>query len=602
MNFLERIGIKTAIEGSWKLNMACKHDTSTDFGQFNIVRNKHLPKGKYKIAYKCISNMQPMPQPTFGEVEYNTRFFWVPWTNIFKGFNDFLTDNDHIDGNEGSAVLTTLPYTYLGDLTRVMANSMSAVAQAQAQYTFTIGGTTGYYKHTAMSKWTEKFLKSLRYGFLFNDSSTIKVNIMNILAAAKVYIDYYYNNAYINDNDYIIVKKYLERDNSNLYYSNTDLENILRAIHNVFYKSNYFVSAWDTPNHPNIANQQSSFIMQDPNGTNPFYELGGTTAKYTTPEVSNASSGDPAIEQNQAGTGAGNNPKGQGLITQWAIDNLRALTMYLKRNQLAGASTLQRLLARYGIEPIDERMKYCKYLGKVTWGMNVSPIFSNADTAQAGGESLGSYAGTAFATSGKDMTELSFETDNWGTLVMINTVIPKESYLQGFDKDNMLLTKTDLWTPEFDNLGVEAVTKSELVLPEYNTDATNTENIFKQTFGFLPRYANFKVMHDLMSGNYTDPTYRQIFLPYVMQRKIDPNTAVASIVHSKNFTLMTDGSQYDRIFYSQPNDKDPYDNFNLHHEIIIEGHTNMKPLYDYYDWEHEGGNEVEIKNNGAPMY
>ena len=162
----------------------------------------------------------------------------------------------------------------------------------------------------------------------------------------------------------------------------------------------------------------------------------------------------------------------------------------------------------------------------------------------------------------------------------------------------MILTKTEIITPEFDNVGVDSVVAAELVMPSQQGVSTDTYNMYTKIFGWLPRYAYIKTMRDIMAGNYTRAAYRNTYLPYVMARKINDNGYLNQYAHSKNFTQMEDATQFDRIFYGQPTDKDPFDNINIHHELEIEWHSYAKPLYDNYDWEHEGGREIEIQNQG----
>ena len=176
-----------------------------------------------------------------------------------------------------------------------------------------------------------------------------------------------------------------------------------------------------------------------------------------------------------------------------------------------------------------------------------------------------------------------------------------ELYTQGEDKDNIVISKTEMLTPEFDNVGVEPVFAGELIHPEEGGQTTDSANLYTQIFGFLPRYAYWKTMRDRRSGNFTNPKFAAMFEPYTLTRKISPNLSLANYVHSFGFTIMNDAEQYDKIFYGKPAglDKYPWDNFNIHHELIVEWFSYAKPLYDYYDWEYEGGKEIELKNQGS---
>lgn len=585
-NYYEQIRIKTATEGTHKRVMKGKTETSVDFGQFMPLRAKMLELGQGKIRPYTVSNMMPLPQPTFGEVIYTNRIFAVPIHTFFRGYEDYRQDNIHVTSDDTSTVLGVLPYTKNDDIVyTLMANSGPATLNTH-DFAVDNNGTIQYFYYTEISAWWAKVLTTLGYKWIWRygystDVGGISKNVLRILAIAKVYSDYYYNKAYRGDSDDLALREILNRDNGNLYYDSNDLDTILKTLHKVYYNMNYFTAAWDRPDTPNVNGQASTYTMYDPNGP-----IGANENR-----VSNDTGQDPYLNATQTGgTMSYTKP------TQVALNMLKSLTMFLKRNQLAGGDTLARYLARYGVMNDDLKRKTARLIGTQKWSLNVSPIFSQADTAGQGGEVLGSYAGMGFAK--KDEETFSYETNCDVIIVEILTVTPKESYVDGEDKENMILTKTELITPEFDNVGVDPVVAAELVMPRNQGAVLDTNNIYAKIFGWLPRYAYIKTMRDIMSGNYTMNPYATTYLPYTMTRRIDDNQAVTNIVHSKAFTKMNDSAQYDRIFYGQPNDKQPFDNINVYHELEIEWYSYAKPLYDNYDWEHEGGKEIEIQNQG----
>lgn len=591
-NYYEQINIKTATEGTHKRTMKATTDTSTDFGQFLPLRAKILEVGQGTFKPYTFSNMMPLPQPTFGEVVYTNRLFIVPIHQIYKGYEDFRQDNIHVTADETSTSLNILPYTKNDDIVKSITSFAGPASLNSHEFAIDDNGTIKYYYHTEASLWWSKFLITLGYRWIWRMNYTLDdggqaKNILKILATAKVYSDYYYNKAYRGDTDDLDLRKLFERDNGNLYYDSQDLITIARTCHYVYYNKDYFTAAWDKPDTPNINNQASEYTLRDTNGA----ILGGGLGYPTASNNRTRSEKDDAAIMADNGNGGSVNLTG---FTQNILNMLKSLTMFLKRNQLAGGDTLQRYLARYGIMNDDLARKKARLIGSIKWSMQVSPIFSNTDTASQGGEVLGSYAGQAYATS-KEET-IKYETNCDVVFVEILEVTPVEKYVDGEDMENLVLTKTDIITPEFDNVGTTPVFACELVMPRSQGVATDTNNIYTKIFGWLPRYAYMKTMKDVMAGNYTNPAYAMIYLPYTMARRIDDNQPITGIVHSKAFTRMEDNLQYDRIFYGQPTDKSPFDNINIHHELEIEWWSYAKPLYDNYDWEHEGGKEITIQN------
>ena len=192
-NYYEQIRIKTATEGTHKRTMRADIDTSADFGQFIPLRGKLLELGQGKFRPYTISNMMPLPQPTFGEVVYENRIFAVPIHTIFKGYEDLRQDNIHITANESSASLTSLPYTKNEDIVKSIMGLASPVASSTgADFQVNNNGTIEYFAHTTNSAWWVKFLESLGYKWIWRvgfaaEQGGISKNVLRLLAAAKVY-------------------------------------------------------------------------------------------------------------------------------------------------------------------------------------------------------------------------------------------------------------------------------------------------------------------------------------------------------------------------------------------------------------------------------
>ena len=594
--FLQKIRVKTATEGTWNRTMKGQHDTTLNIGQFGILKAKFLEAGHGYIEPWTFSNMEPLPQPTWGEIKYESRIFVVPMSLIFKGYNDFKEDTIHANANNGATSLTTLPNATNGEMVEAIRSLMDIGTQADYDKCIYYNGQAEYYNHTPISYRSLRLLESLGYKLRWARDQAIPVfNICRILAVAKVYLDYYYNNGYIGDTQYNAVKCLFERDNGNLTYDAADLRILLGLCQDTYYNPDYFTSCWDNPNHPNLSNQESVYTLNDPN--NPITGAISANQKITNSTL-RTTGGDPALIADET-SGRATNLTG---ITQLALTKLRSLTMFLKRNQLAGGEALTRMLARYGYAPLTETIKKAREIGKVTWGMNVTPIFSNADTVNgSAGEQLGSYAGFAWAQSGeKGKHHFEFECKEDSILVETIAIAPVETYTQGIDAENLVLTRLELPTPEFDNVGVEMVKKCELLTGEQHGEPANDQTTMYTTgFGFLPRYAKFKFMRDTLSGNFTQRTWEAMYKGWTMQRYFDPSTFDSSnTVHSKDFTRQMDAEQYQRIFYAVDTGKHQFDYFRLHHELKIEWWSYLKPAYDYYDWEHEGGKQIEIQNNG----
>ena len=64
-----------------------------------------------------------------------------------------------------------------------------------------------------------------------------------------------------------------------------------------------------------------------------------------------------------------------------------------------------------------------------------------------------------------DNGSFTFESDEYGYIIMVSSIVPKTSYYQGQDRSTMHQTRLDFWTPEFDSMGVQALSNREIFMP-----------------------------------------------------------------------------------------------------------------------------------------
>ena len=172
----------------------------------------------------------------------------------------------------------------------------------------------------------------------------------------------------------------------------------------------------------------------------------------------------------------------------------------------------------------------------------------------------------------------------------------------------MRTSKLQFWTPEFDSLGVQPITADELLIPQLHTEM-NTGVPHEQIFGFTPRYADYKVAHDSLTGNFRLRSLAgnslltnandSWHLMRTFNGFLDFSGDYANVVHSPSFvTGKEDALQFKRIFYNT--DADAPDNFTVIHNFEIAAYAPMKPLYDTYEFE-DKGKKVTMEVNGVKM-
>lgn len=598
--FFSKASVKSAIEGTNEFYKEARSVSTSDFMRFNITKAIWMTKGKHKLSWKMFSNMEPMPQPTWADVTFKNRIWFVPFRQVFKGFEDFTEDLIHNTANMTSLMLQTTPYTTIADITKAIIPTLITNQQGNL-YIQKDNQEIQRYSWTYIGKIYYSLITSL-YGKLpLNAANNKEISMLPLLCALKVYLTYYYNNAYKHDTQYNTLEQFLKRDNGQLRFTSTEVGQILSAIRYANYEDDEIVSCWDKPNSPNIMNyQESEATLMDDNGTY-TYRGYGTNSTYTgTPNVNNRDGKDPIINTTGSNAGQTNSDRLVTVLTQNILQKLKAFTSYLKRNQLAGASVLQRYLLRWGIELTEEKINTPKEIGKYMVNMEVSPIFANADTATQGGEPLGTYAGNGVAMG--QWVNFEFETNEMGILLLTKTIQPDIINADGIDGMAFTLTKFDFPIPEFDNVGVDAIRATEVCSATQGNQQMSEFTANNHIFGYLPRYSRWKYIKDTISGDYLIEDYKDQLERYIIARSFNPDLEPTNYTHAKEFTQGLDAEYYDKIFYGYKtgNVQMRKDNFRLFDKIRLQSWCNLKPMYEYYDWEHETGKEYQI-TTGSPF-
>lgn len=613
-SFLDKIKVNTAITHRTNQDLSCDHVTTANFMQFNVAFARELvPKQSLKVNHKTFARLQPLPVPTFGRARIQNRAFFVPFRVVFPAFNDFISDSRHSTSNGDTIIYTSVPTIS----SAVLTDFFTGITSSYIPKYGLAGGSTASSRADYLTKdnvkvelsqfgrYCMKLLNSLGYSVIFEhfdpeirvSSQFIKYSALPLLCVAKVYADWYYPSMYTSNPLYAQVEEIFNRDNGNTDLSLDDVYLIFDFLRKVNYDSDYFTSAWENPVSPN-SDAQSQISM--PDITTSIYNSDGSTNQRNVVSNTFDSKSTPTIMNQDVDAPA---PLAGfhniGHLSQYAVTALKSLTDYLKRHQLVGGRTLDRYLARFGVKLSDEILKRSQYVGTSESNIQFGDVMSTADTG-AEGAALGDYAGKGIGYG--DGTYTYENEKEYGMFIVISSIVPKTGYYQGIDRNVMHTTRFDYWTPEFDRLGVQAVSCAELYIPSGNKD--NEFNIIRggsldywqKVFGFVPRYAEYKLPQDRLSGDFRFYSINEGMDSWHTMRQINP-LSVSDIVISEDFISGDDSSQYNRIFN---NTDDTYDKFIVIHTFDISTSVPFANYWDNYDFEQKG-NEVIMQANGVKM-
>lgn len=647
-SYLDKTQLNTAITENTKLDLGHQHITTADFMQNNVCYiHEMVPGEKIDVNMESFARLNPLPVPTFGRASMRNRAYFVPFRTIYRGWNDFITDAPHVwsDSKMNSALLSTVPTINNSVLANMFIQNVAPDIQSigDNDLMYSVGAPPLFDPHigaydlydgqyflcfTQKGRQYLKVLESLGYKISWDVSNTTVYSALPLLALGKLACDWYYPQPYTGTAEYNAVLRLCNADTGTITLADSDVMAILDIAAYVQYSSDYFVSAFDVPNQP-VASAHSDFKLVNIDTIGQIYGSSNYSIiqqNGVSNRTANATSSGDAVDRygqmdapfiTMYVNGGSSNTAVTGGISEYLLHSLHALTDYMKRHQLAGSRAFDRYLARFGKALPAEKMNRSNYLGAAMQDIQIGDIMSTADTS---GANLGAFAGKGM-TYGNGHFE--FSTDEFGYFIILSSIVPASGYFQGIDRQVMRLNKLQFWTPEMDSLGNQPITADELYVSQnptvtgsnqFNKDAHN------QCFGWTPRYADYKVAHDSLTGNFRIPSLNgtngnlasigfNAADSWHLMRTFDDADFVGAngmdagkVVHSLNFMRSTDWSQYKRIFYaaSDVNPEQLPDNFTVIHNFEIAAYAPMKPLYDTYEFE-DKGKKVTLDVNGVKM-
>lgn len=177
--------------------------------------------------------------------------------------------------------------------------------------------------------------------------------------------------------------------------------------------------------------------------------------------------------------------------TSTTINELRRLVKlqeWLEKNARAGSRYVESILAHFGVYAKDQRLQRPEYLGG---GMSPVMISEVLQTSETGLTPLADMAGHGLNL-GRNGGVHKYAEEH-GYIIGICSIMPRSNYFQGVNRLWTRNDKFDYFWPEFQHIGEQEILNRELFL-------SNDEERNKETFGYIPRYAEYKYNNSSVSG------------------------------------------------------------------------------------------------------
>lgn len=177
------------------------------------------------------------------------------------------------------------------------------------------------------------------------------------------------------------------------------------------------------------------------------------------------------------------------------INDLRvaySLQEWLEKQARGGSRYDENILVFFGVKTEDYRLQLPEFIVGTSTDIFISEVLQTSSTD--GTSPQGNMAGHGFATtSGKYG---SYYCKEHGIILGIKSIIPEATYQQGIPRQFLKIDDPyQFFWPQFEHLGEQEILSKEL----FTTGIAADDN---ETFGYLPRYAEYRVANSRVSGEF----------------------------------------------------------------------------------------------------
>lgn len=187
-----------------------------------------------------------------------------------------------------------------------------------------------------------------------------------------------------------------------------------------------------------------------------------------------------------------------------ALRQATALQKY-KEIQLANDPDFEsQIEAHFGIKPKHDMHK-SRFIGGSSSMIDINPVVNQNLGA---GQDQDNQAVTKAAPTGQGGASFKFTADTFGVVIGIYRCTPVLDYSHvGIDRTLLKTDASDFVIPELDSIGMQQTFQCELFAPTSQITASASDKRkydMSRTFGYAPRYSEYKVSFDRYNGAFCD--------------------------------------------------------------------------------------------------
>lgn len=462
-NFMNAVRVSNPNSNVFDLS----HDVKLSFDMGYLIPSQPievLPGDRLTLGTQSLIRFAPLVAPVMHRFDVRHEYFFVPTRILWKNWEKFITQTE-VAGN-----IPTHPFTWL-------ANHFAK-----------------------MSNYPLLNYMGLPYNNDPDGSQYEKISVVP-MAAYQLIWDTYYRDQNLQASI---------QPESGFLLEDGDATNweMLYTLRKRCWERDYFTSCLPDAQKgdPVMIPIGSQQVILNPNFTPGVEPILRDAADYSTPRAN--STLDTAAGGELVGTNA--TPSSQSvvldpmgsLVTEdsgeaTSINDLRLAyaLQRLKEKLMRGGSRLTEFLrVVFGVTPQDARLDRPEYITGIKTPVVVSEVLNTTGTEDL---PQGNMAGHGVGVAGGKYG--SYYAQEHGYVICLTSVLPRTAYQQGINK-TWLRTEdpTDYYVPDMAHIGEQEVQNRELFA------FRATEELSKGTFGYMPRFAEYRTLPSIVCGDFRD--------------------------------------------------------------------------------------------------
>lgn len=486
------------------------------------------PGDSLKLDSSYFTRTAPLQTAAFTRLRENVQYFFVPYQCLWKYFEGQVKNmTKNAAGGDVSQIAsspfanakvsTEMPYISYSDLHNYVNALMSIPDTSESSMPNRFNN--GTYRHCA----TSKLLQLLGYGnfqqqFLHLNTDNYKfrsvsnapaLSVFRLLAYQKICNDFYTYRQWQPYNASLCNIDYVTPDSKNM-----DLGAMFSGIVSTdnINKSNFLDLRFS-----NLPLDYFNGVLPTPQfGSDSVINLSNTTAGITGSDDGSWRTGingslpyDSVVKSNNnnrlmldASTSITHTHSipASAVSVQLSVSALRQATALQKYKeiQLANDPDFEsQVEAHFGIKPQHDMHK-SRFIGGSSSMIDINPVVNQSLSTNS---SNPGYAITKAAPTGQGSSSFKFTADTYGVVIGIYRCTPVLDYDHvGIDRTLLKTDASDFVIPELDSIGMQQSFCCEVFAPTSTPKGYPTTVDMSLSFGYAPRYSEYKVSYDRYNG------------------------------------------------------------------------------------------------------